>query len=85
MYDNVTLERDGRIAIVTLQRPDRRNSLSDPMLLDLSSALRDLVDDGHIGAVVLTGAPPVFSAGADAPSLKSATTESQRREVFGTR
>ncbi|ETX05607.1 enoyl-CoA hydratase/isomerase family protein [Candidatus Entotheonella palauensis] len=85
MYDNVTLERDGRIAIVTMQRPDRRNSLSDPMLLDLSSALRELVDDGSIGAVVLTGAPPVFSAGADSPSLKTATTEAERRQVFGSR
>lgn len=85
MYDNVTLERNGRIAIVTMQRPDRRNSLSDPMLTDLSSALRELVDDGRIGAVVLTGAPPVFSAGADSPSLKSATSEADRRQVFGSR
>ncbi len=85
MYDNVTLERNGRIAIVTMQRPDRRNSLSDPMLTDLSSALRKLVDDGRIGAVVLTGAPPVFSAGADSPSLKSATSEADRRQVFGSR
>ncbi len=85
MYDNVTLERDGRIAIVTMQRPDRRNSLSDPMLLDLSAALRALVDDGQVGAVVLTGAPPVFSAGADSPSLKSATTEAERRQTFGSK
>lgn len=85
MYDNVSLERDGRIAIVTMQRTDRRNSLSDPMLLDLSSALRELIDDSHVGAVVLTGAPPVFSAGADAPSLKNATTETERRRVFGSR
>ncbi|ETW94771.1 MAG: hypothetical protein ETSY1_33430 [Candidatus Entotheonella factor] len=85
MYDNVTLERDGHIAIVTMQRPDRRNSLSDPMLLDLSAALRELVDDRQIGAVVFTGAPPVFSAGADSPSLKRAATESERRQVFGSR
>ncbi len=83
MYDNVTLERHDRIAVVTMQRPDRRNSLSDPMLLDLSAALRTLVDDADVGAVILTGAPPVFSAGADSPSLKSATTEAERREVFG--
>ncbi len=85
MYDNVTLERDGRIAIVTMQRPDRRNSLSDPMLLDLSSALSELANDGRVDAVILTGAPPVFSAGADSPSLKRATTETERRQVFGSR
>lgn len=83
MYDNVTLERQDRIAIVTMQRSDRRNSLSDPMLLDLSAALGTLVDAADIGAVILTGAPPVFSAGADSPSLKSATTEAERRQAFG--
>ncbi len=85
MYDNVTLERHDRIAIVTMQRPDRRNSLSDPMLLDLSAALGTLVDATDVGAVILTGAPPVFSAGADSPSLKSATTDAERRQVFGTK
>ncbi len=83
MYDNVSVERQDDLAIITMQRPDRRNSLSDPMLLDLSAALSEFRDDVSVGAVVLTGAPPVFSAGADSPSLKGAETEEQRRAVFG--
>jgi hypothetical protein len=35
--DNVKLERDGVVATVTLNRPDRRNSLSDEMLTDLEA------------------------------------------------
>ncbi len=85
MPDNVTLDRQNAIAVLTLNRPDRRNSLSDAMLGDLSAALGALRDDATVRAVILTGAPPVFSAGADAPSLKGARTEAERRQVFGSR
>lgn len=81
MASNVTLTRDGRIATVTLSRPERRNSLSDPMLAELGVALADLRDDGQTRVVVLTGAPPVFSAGADA-SLKSTMSLEERRRAF---
>jgi enoyl-CoA hydratase/carnithine racemase len=79
--DNVVLVRDGRIATVTLSRPDRRNSLSDAMLLDLAAAFTELRDDAGTRVVVLTGAPPVFSAGADA-GIKRAMSEEERRRVF---
>ena len=45
MADNVTLTRDGLIATVTLNRPDRRNSLSDPMLTELAAAFAELRED----------------------------------------
>jgi enoyl-CoA hydratase/carnithine racemase len=85
MYENVTLERRDGIATLTMNRPDRRNALSDGMLSDLSTALASLRDDRAVRAVVLTGAPPVFSAGADAPSLKGAGSDAERRQVFGSR
>jgi enoyl-CoA hydratase len=81
MGQNVTLDRAGRIATVTLNRPDRRNSLSDPMLTDLAAALTQLRDDPEARVVILTGAPPVFSAGADAP-LKRAMSPEERRRAF---
>ena len=84
MSDNVTLVRDGAIATVTLNRPDRRNSLSDPMLTDLVAAFTELRDDPATRVVVVTGAPPVFSAGADA-GLKSAMSAEERRQAFGQR
>jgi enoyl-CoA hydratase/carnithine racemase len=81
MSANVTLARDGAIATVTLNRPDRRNSLSDTMLTDLAAAFGELRDDAGARVVIVTGAPPVFSAGADAPHAR-ATTEEERRRIF---
>ena len=84
MGENVTLVRDGRIATITLNRPDRRNSLSDPMLAALGATVAELRDDTTTRVVILTGAPPVFSAGADAP-LRSRMSAEERRAVFLTR
>jgi enoyl-CoA hydratase/carnithine racemase len=76
---NVTLTRDGIVATVTLNRPERRNSLSDEMLTELGAAFAELRDDASTRIVVVTGAPPVFSAGADAGHAKAATPEERRR------
>lgn len=78
---NVTLSRDGAVATVTLARPDRRNSLSDAMLTELGAAFAELRDDTSVRVVVVTGAPPVFSAGADA-GLKSTMSPEERRRAF---
>lgn len=37
MFENIRLERQDRIVTLTLNRPDRRNALSDPLLRDLTS------------------------------------------------
>jgi enoyl-CoA hydratase/carnithine racemase len=84
MADNVTLTRDGVLATVTLNRPDRRNALSDPMLTDLAAAFAELRDDASTRVVVMTGAPPVFSAGADA-GLRSSMSAEEKRAAFATR
>ena len=84
MADNITLVRKGVIATVTLARPDRRNSLSDEMLADLAAAFAELRDDASTRAVIVTGTPPVFSAGADAP-FKKGMSEEERRKMFTSR
>jgi enoyl-CoA hydratase/carnithine racemase len=76
---NVLLARDGPIATVTLNRPERRNSLSDEMLAELGATFAELRDDATIKIVILTGAGPVFSSGADAGHAKAATPEERRR------
>ncbi|HEY7602007.1 MAG TPA: enoyl-CoA hydratase/isomerase family protein [Methylomirabilota bacterium] len=78
---NVTLVRDGRIATVTLARPDRRNSLSDEMLGELAETFAALRDDAGTRVVIVTGAPPVFSAGAHS-AAKSSMSPEERRRVF---
>jgi enoyl-CoA hydratase/carnithine racemase len=82
--ENVKIERDGPIATVTLNRPERRNSLSDVMLTDLGAAFTELRDDTSTRVVIVTGAPPIFSAGADAP-ISSKMSAEERRQAFATR
>ncbi|HEX3175369.1 MAG TPA: enoyl-CoA hydratase/isomerase family protein [Methylomirabilota bacterium] len=84
MPANVTVSRDGAVATVRLNRPERRNALSDGMLTELGAAFGELRDDAAIRVVVVTGAPPVFSAGADA-GLKSSMSPEERRRAFADR
>ena len=58
----VRVARDGDVVVVTLDRPERRNAVDHATLLGLLDAQRQAVD---ARVLVLTGAPPAFSAGAD--------------------
>ena len=78
---NVGLRHDGPIATVTLDRPEYRNSLSDHMLGELIEAFGALRDDARSRVVIVTGAPPVFSAGAHYPARRGMTVE-ERRKLF---
>ena len=82
---NVTLVRDGLVATVTLNRPDRRNSLSDEMLGELAEAFAALRDDAGTRVVIVTGAPPVFSAGAHSAARSSMSPEERRRVFLATK
>jgi enoyl-CoA hydratase/carnithine racemase len=61
----LSLERREEVAIVTLQRPEKRNALSIELRLELAAAFGALGEDPEVGAVVLTGAPPAFCSGMD--------------------
>jgi 2-(1,2-epoxy-1,2-dihydrophenyl)acetyl-CoA isomerase len=56
---------DDGVAVLTLNRPERRNAFSPAMILALGRVLGDLEADDDVGAVVLTGASGAFSAGGD--------------------
>ncbi|MDQ6773777.1 MAG: enoyl-CoA hydratase-related protein [Candidatus Dormibacteraeota bacterium] len=64
-YENVLAERVGRVGVVTMNRPRVLNALSPEHIADITSALAAFDADGEIGALVLTGGPGVFAAGAD--------------------
>jgi len=78
---NVALVRNGPIATVTLDRVEYRNSLSDAMLGELIEVFGALRDDAGSRVVIVTGAPPVFSAGAHYPARRGMSAE-ERRQVF---
>lgn len=64
-YDRLTIEKFDHIALVTLNRPDRRNALDLKMLTELEHAALGFRDDVDTRAVVFTGAGKHFCAGAD--------------------
>ncbi|MBI1203265.1 MAG: p-hydroxycinnamoyl CoA hydratase/lyase [Rhodopseudomonas sp.] len=63
--ETVTVEREGKVAIVTLNRPNKRNAMSPQLHLDMTQVLDELRDDDTINVVVITGAGQAFCAGMD--------------------
>lgn len=61
----VNVGRDGRVAVLELNRPRSKNSLNTALLEELNTELTTLRDDVDVRAVVLTGAGGTFCAGAD--------------------
>ena len=65
MGEFTRIERQGRVAIVHLDRADKLNALSVAAMRELTEVARSFEDDIETSAIVLTGAPTFFSAGAD--------------------
>ena len=66
MSENLILQAiEGRIAILTLNRPKALNALNDALMDELGAALAKLAANDEIGAIVLTGSEKAFAAGAD--------------------
>jgi len=76
-------EMNGPVAILTLNRPERRNALSLELMRELISELERIESNQGIQAVILAAAGPVFCSGHDLCEL-TARTESEYREIFDT-
>jgi len=74
MYEQLTYEVDGAAAIITLNRPDALNALTNTMLTELKHAFAQAEQDSSVVGVVLTGAGRGFCAGMDMNNL---STQSQ--------
>ncbi len=70
-YEYVLSERDGPVGVVTLNRPRQLNALSSAVLTELADALEAHERDDEVRAIVLTGGPDVFAAGADLKEFSS--------------
>jgi enoyl-CoA hydratase len=71
----VRLDVTGGVATVTLDDPDRRNALDVGLCEEIVAAFDSLEARDDVGAVVVTGAPPAFCAGADLSHLGSSARE----------
>ena len=71
----VLVEREaaGRIATVLLNRPDRLNALSGPLMSELAASLQDLDADDDVRCIVLGGSDRAFAAGADIAEMVDAS------------
>jgi len=69
MTDEVLLQREGAVAVVTLNRPERMNAVHLSMMVTLADLLAELEGDDTVGAVVLTGAGRGFCAGGDVKGM----------------
>ena len=63
--DTVLVSREGRVGILTLNRPRQLNALNDELMDALGAGLLAFDGDDDIGAIVITGGPKAFAAGAD--------------------
>lgn len=72
-YENILVEKRGKVAIVRLNRPKALNALSPDLTRELSSALDLLEVDEEVAVVVLTGSEKAFAAGADIKAMQAWT------------
>ena len=71
-------EMAGHVAVLTLNRPAARNSLSEGLIAELDAALRQIHDDAKVRAVVIAANGPVFSAGHDMKELTARRSDADR-------
>lgn len=72
IVENIIYETDGRIATLTLARPEIRNAITNPeMLEEVMSALRHADADPDIGILIITGQGPAFSAGGNIKDMRA--------------
>ena len=64
-YETLSIQQDGPVMTVRMNRPEKRNAISNQMHFDIQEVCRRLADDFETRAVILGGEGPTFSAGAD--------------------
>jgi enoyl-CoA hydratase/carnithine racemase len=78
-YENLRRSMEGQVAVVTLNRPDRRNALSLDLMLELIHCLNEFAADAGVRAVILAAEGKAFSAGHDLSEMVGRTVTEYRR------
>ena len=69
-FQFLSLEKKGRVGLITLNRPKQLNALSPQLMQELGAALEACETDEGVGAIVITGSEKAFAAGADIAAMK---------------
>jgi len=79
----INVDHHGRVALVTLDDPKRRNALNLDLCAELVEAVEALEQDDTVGALVVTGNPPAFCAGADLSQLGASQRDGLKKIYAG--
>src|SRR5918997_5248088 len=83
-YETLLLEKRGRVALLTINRPDKLNALNIKTRAEGAAALEELREDAEVRVVVITGAgDKSFVAGADIAEFAGRTAITQRDVMTG--
>jgi len=85
-YQNLLTERIDKVALITLNRPEKLNALSYELACEIDEELKNIETDDEVSVVILTGAGPrAFSAGGDIHQMVKSTPEelAARSEIRG--
>jgi enoyl-CoA hydratase len=82
MAASFLLEKDGRVATLIFNRPEKRNPLNEEVVLEFEGLLHQVRDDRDIRVLIVTGSGNTFSAGADLSTLKEVTDPDERQRLF---
>jgi len=72
-FENIVIEKDGPVAVVTLNRPKQLNALSYSLCRELCLGMEELDQDDSVRVFILTGSDRAFAAGADISEMVDAT------------
>jgi enoyl-CoA hydratase/carnithine racemase len=76
-YEQITVEKRGRVSLLTLNRPEKLNAWTPQMMSELTRAMREAATDNAIGAIVVTGSGRAFCAGADIDAVFRTNSEAR--------
>jgi enoyl-CoA hydratase/carnithine racemase len=82
MPNHFVLSKEGAIATLTFNRPEKRNPLNEEILLELEDMLHRVRDDPQARVMIFTGSGNTFSAGADLAQIRGVGDEQERQRIF---
>lgn len=70
-FEYIRIEQEGRVAVLTLNRPESGNTVTEPAMIDeLERGVRGLRSGGETSVIIVTGRDNIFSAGGDVKAMR---------------
>ncbi len=82
MSECIEISREGRVALISLNRPAQLNALNSQLVRDMVCAVEELESDKDVGALVITGSDRAFAAGADIAEMADKSAQQMIEEDF---